>query len=87
MYQAIGSLPCGSSLHAFLQSSRRSSGNLPGIEYQLSHLVKSGRAGGGTNGCVADEFDNARVMLVTQWTLRAYLRKNQSRMSTGEMFE
>ena len=76
MYQEIESLPCGSSLHAFLQSSRRSSGNLPGFEYQLSHSVKSGRAGGGTNGSVADQFDNARVILVMDWTSRAYLKKN-----------
>lgn len=73
MYQVTASLPCGSCLKAFIQSSRRTYWNSPGRKYHASQRVKSGRAGGATvisdDGAVADKFDNADVIFVMEWTL------------------
>ena len=72
MYQVTASLPCGSSLKASIQSSRRTYWNSPGRKYHASQRVKSGRAGGVTvisdDGAIADKFDNTDVIFVMEWT-------------------
>ncbi len=66
MCQVTGSLPSGSCIQAFLQSSSRRSTIGSEGEYHLSHLAKSGFWRGGiiSNGAVAEKLDdNARDML------------------------
>ena len=69
MYQVTGSLPCGNSLQASIQSSRMRCGKSPGRAYQASQRAKSGRTGGGT--AIADKFDKANVIFVMDRSLEA----------------